>query len=66
MLPALSTANVRALLRTVMPLSQLTPDAARTLVTKHQKHKESELMNVYAEFDAKLILICLCQVTLDL
>ncbi len=57
MLPALSTANVRALLRTVMPLSQLTPDAARALVTKHQKHKESELMNVYAEFDAKLILI---------
>ena len=66
MLPALSTANVRALLRTVMPLSQLTPDAARALVTKHQKHKESELMNVYAEFDAKPILICLCQVTLDL
>ncbi len=57
MLPALSTANVRALLRTVMPLSQLTPDAARALVIKHQIHKESELTNVYAEFVAKLILI---------
>ncbi len=34
-LPALSTANVRALLRAVMPLPQLTPDAARAQVTKH-------------------------------
>ena len=34
-LPALSTANVRALLRAAMPLPQLTPDEARALVTKH-------------------------------
>ena len=34
-LPALSTANVRALLRAVMPLPQLTSDAARAQVTKH-------------------------------
>jgi SRSO17 transposase len=34
-LPALSTANVRALLRAVMPLPQLTPAEARAQVTKH-------------------------------
>ena len=34
-LPALSTANVRALLRAVMPLPQLTPAEARAHVAKH-------------------------------
>jgi len=34
-LPALSTANVRTLLRAVMPLPQLSPVAARAHVTKH-------------------------------
>ena len=34
-LPALSTANVRALLRAVMPLSQLTPAEAQVQIAKH-------------------------------
>lgn len=34
-LPALSMANVRELLRAVMPLEQLSPEDARHLVIKH-------------------------------
>lgn len=34
-LPALSTANVRAMLQAVMPLPQLSPEAAQTQVVKH-------------------------------
>lgn len=34
-LPALSVANIRELLRAVMPLTQLTPEQARRLVCKH-------------------------------
>lgn len=34
-LPALSMANVRELLKAVLPLRQLSPDEARSLVVKH-------------------------------
>lgn len=39
LLPALSVANVRELLRAVMPLRQLTPEEARRLVVQHLVHR---------------------------
>jgi SRSO17 transposase len=38
-LPALSTANVRAMLRSIMPLPQLSPEEAQAQVVKHLVHR---------------------------
>jgi hypothetical protein len=40
-LPALSMANVRELLRAVMPLEQLSPETATRLVIKHLVNRSS-------------------------
>lgn len=56
-LPALSTANVRELLKAVMPLPQLSPDEARQQVAYHlvnrarsttsrQRHRHRKMANV--------------------
>jgi hypothetical protein len=51
-LPALSVANVRALLRVALPLPQLSPDQAAALVVKHlvnrTRSRQSRLKNRFS------------------